>query len=509
MPAPAELDPPAAPNGSARRNFKRAALAWGLSGFLIAGGLVFVDRRFGGGFYTAAAEAAVFAFAGFFLGWLAARLFRPRAASKPIRPTDQNMASPHIREVDLADLIKRRPVKVDSWLIAPHVEDRTVLVTGAGGSIGSELCRQIVSFRPKRLLLLGHGENSLFGIEQELRVRYQFTKTNIILADVADGPRIRQVFAEFRPNLVFHAAAHKHVPIVEDNVCEAVRNNIFGTHVLALAAAAAGVAKFVMVSTDKAVKPTSIMGATKAVSEQICRSFESRTGTEFVSVRFGNVLGSRGSVIGVFRQQIQAGGPITVTHPDMLRYFMTIPEAVALVLEAMAIGRDSQVFVMDMGQPVRVVELAEKYVTLSGLRPYQDIDIVFSGIRPGEKLREEVLTSDERNNPTINERLFIAQQTPIDYQNLAATLKDLDLAVRRSNISDVISYIQRLLPSFQRDPLVSDGVTASVRSLNGVESFKSLRDGIHANGRPVGAEAASVAPTDFSTPALGRADEGQ
>jgi FlaA1/EpsC-like NDP-sugar epimerase len=228
-----------------------------------------------------------------------------------------------------------------------------------------------------------------------------------------------------------------------------VRNNVFGTHVVALAAAAAGVAKFVMVSTDKAVNPSSIMGATKRVAELICRSFERRTGTEFVSVRFGNVLGSRGSVINVFKRQIEAGGPLTITHPDMVRYFMTIPEAVMLVLEAMAIGRDGQVFLMHMGEPVRVVELAENLLRLSGLKPYEDIDIVFTGVRPGEKMFEEMMTNIELENPTRNDRLFVAQQGSVEYEMLARMLKRLDLAVRTPNPKDVVECIQELVPTFE------------------------------------------------------------
>ncbi len=370
--------------------------------------------------------------------------------------TGQVKYSP-VRDVRLEDLLLRDPVEVDLSLVAPHLENRVVLVTGAGGSIGSELCRQISRFNPRKLLLVGHGENSLFAIEQELRADLGFTKTEIVLADVADGFRVRSVFSEHRPHIVFHAAAHKHVPILETNVCEAVRNNVFGTHAVALAAAAAGVAKFVMISTDKAVNPTSVMGATKRVAELVCQSFERRTGTEFVSVRFGNVLGSRGSVLDVFKKQIEAGGPLTVTHPDMVRYFMTIPEAVALVLEATAIGRDGQVFVLDMGKPVSVVELAENLVRLCGLRPYEDVDIVFTGIRPGEKLREEILTSHELDNPnahaaenpTVHERLFVAQQERIVYERLVDELAGLEVAVRTPDADAVVATLRRMVPSFQ------------------------------------------------------------
>jgi FlaA1/EpsC-like NDP-sugar epimerase len=378
--------------------------------------------------------------------------------------TGQVKYSP-VRDVRLEDLLLRDPVTVDLTLVAPHLENRVVLVTGAGGSIGSELCRQISRFNPKLLVLVGHGENSLFAIEHELRADLGFTKTRIVLADVADGFRVRSVFSQFRPHIVFHAAAHKHVPILESNVCEAVRNNVFGTHAVALAAAAAGVAKFVMISTDKAVNPTSIMGATKRVAELICQSFERRTGTEFVSVRFGNVLGSRGSVIDVFKRQIEAGGPLTVTHPEMVRFFMTIPEAVALVLQATSIGRDGQVFVLDMGKPVSVVELAENLVRLCGLRPYEDVEIVFTGIRPGEKLREEILTPHELDNPTVHsgenptahERLFVAQQERIVYERLVGILNDLEIAVRTPSPEAVVNTMRRLVPTFQPGAHLQNG----------------------------------------------------
>ena len=428
--------------------------------------------------------------------------------------TGQVKYSP-VRDVRLEDLLLRDPVTVDLTLVAPHLENRVVLVTGAGGSIGSELCRQISRFNPQLLVLVGHGENSLFAIEHELRSDLGFTKTRIVLADVADGFRVRSVFSQYRPHIVFHAAAHKHVPILESNVCEAVRNNVFGTHAVALAAAAAGVAKFVMISTDKAVNPRSIMGATKRVAELICQSFERRTGTEFVSVRFGNVLGSRGSVIDVFRRQIEAGGPLTVTHPDMMRYFMTIPEAVALVLQATAIGRDGQVFVLDMGKPVSVVELAENLVRLCGLRPYEDVEIVFTGIRPGEKLREEILTPHELDNPTVHvgenptahERLFVAQQERIVYERLVSVLNDLGVAVRTPDPKAVVATIRRLVPTFQPGQHLQEGepdreaeapfdlssdvdevaAEAAVEELGELRNVVRLEDAIAARGAAVDA----------------------
>jgi FlaA1/EpsC-like NDP-sugar epimerase len=353
-----------------------------------------------------------------------------------------------IRPVQTEDLLPRDPVKVDLARIAPHVANRVILVTGAGGSIGSELCRQIVGLDPSLLLLLGHGENSLFDISEELRLKFGFQRTKIVLADVADAARIRHVFSQYHPHVVFHSAAHKHVPIVETNVCEAVRNNVMGTHVVALAAAAAGTAKFVLLSTDKAVNPASVMGATKRVAELISQSFLNQTGTEFVTVRFGNVLESRGSVIPVFKRQIEQGGPVTITHRDMQRYFMTIPEAVSLVMMAMAIGRDGQVLVLDMGKPIKILQLAETLITLSGLTPYRDIAITEIGIRPGEKLYEEFLTSYEGLSTTSHERLYTAKQERVAYDSLAQSLKEMEVAIRTEDQATILHVLQDLVPSF-------------------------------------------------------------
>lgn len=384
-----------------------------------------------------------------------------------------------IRSVRPEDLLPRDPVKVDLATVAPHVENRIILVTGAGGSIGSELCRQIVALDPQLLLLLGHGENSLFAIDEELRLKFGFTRTRIVLADVGDAARIRSVFSQYKPHVVFHAAAHKHVPIVEDNVCEALRNNVLGTHIVALAAAAAGAAKFVLLSTDKAVNPTSVMGATKRMAEIISQSFVNQTGTEFVTVRFGNVIESRGSVIPVFKRQIQHGGPLTITHRDMQRYFMTIPEAVSLVLEAMAIGRDGQVLVLDMGKPVNILRLAETLITLSGLTPYRDISIVETGIRPGEKLFEEILTTHEGLSTTSHERLFIAQQERVAYETLALGLRAVEKAVGSDDREVALDVLKNFVPSFQPGLHLREGaqngsveITPGVQSLNGAGSTR-------------------------------------
>ncbi len=353
-----------------------------------------------------------------------------------------------IRDIRLEDVLRRDPVVIDTAGIRPHLEGQVVLVTGAGGSIGSEICRQIAGFEPQQMLLLGHGENSLFLIERELRERYNFDRTKMILADVADPSAVRNVFTTYRPRVVLHAAAHKHVPIVEGNICEAVRNNVIGTKVVALAAAAAGCAKFVLLSTDKAVNPTSVMGATKRMAELVCQSFAGGSATEFVSVRFGNVLGSRGSVVPIFKQQVQKGGPVTITHRDMVRYFMTIPEAVSLVLQAMSMGIDGEVFVLDMGAPVKILDLAEQVIRLSGLEPYRDIEILEKGIRPGEKLFEEILTDGEGFTRTSHERLFIAKQQRLDYARLNDGIDRLRAVVRRSDAQGAVRILKEFVPEF-------------------------------------------------------------
>jgi FlaA1/EpsC-like NDP-sugar epimerase len=317
-------------------------------------------------------------------------------------------------------------------------------------SIGSELCRQIAAFGPRRLVMLGHGENSLFTIHEELLSRgVPRERMRIVLADVADATRIRAVLAAERPRIVFHAAAHKHVPICEDNVCEAVRNNVLGTQVLAMASAAAGVAKFVMVSTDKAVNPTNVMGATKRIAETICQSFERRSATEFVSVRFGNVLGSRGSVVPVFARQIEAGGPVTITHREMTRYFMTIPEAVSLILLAGSSARDGNVCVLDMGEPIRIITLAERLIAAMGRVPHQEIAIREIGLRPGEKLYEELLTAEEGLTATAIDRVKVANQQRIDYAAFGERLERLVSSARRDDSLAVVGALADLVPSFR------------------------------------------------------------
>ncbi len=334
-----------------------------------------------------------------------------------------------IRDVDVEDLLGRDPVKTDLVGIAEYVKDKVILVTGAGGSIGSELCRQVAPFMPNRLLLLGHGENSIYNIEMELRNSYPHLHIEPIIADIQDRARIDAIFAQYRPHVIFHAAAHKHVPLMEKNPAEAVKNNIFGTQNVADSADKYGSERFVLISSDKAVNPTSIMGSTKRVAEMYIQGLNEHSKTKFAAVRFGNVLGSRGSVIPLFKKQIAKGGPVTVTHPEMVRYFMTIPEAVQLVIQAGAISQGGEVFILDMGEPVKILNLAENLIKLSGYEPNTDIEIEFTGIRKGEKLFEELLTAEEGTTKTTHERIFIGKPVIINSKELSLKINRLERTV--------------------------------------------------------------------------------
>lgn len=315
------------------------------------------------------------------------------------------------QEIDIADLLGRPEVVLDQKELNQYFEGKTILVTGAGGSIGSEICRQIARFSPKRLLLLGHGENSIYLIHRELQEKYGKSIELIpVIADIQDRERIFDIMATYRPNVVYHAAAHKHVPLMEYNPHEAVKNNIFGTKNVAEAAKAANVEKFVMISTDKAVNPPNVMGATKRVAEMIVTGLNEPGKTQFAAVRFGNVLGSRGSVVPLFKEQIKNGGPVTVTDFRMTRYFMTIPEASRLVIQAGHLAKGGEIFILDMGEPVQILELARKVILLSG-HTEEEIGIVESGIRPGEKLYEELLSSEERVSEQIHEKIFVGRVT--------------------------------------------------------------------------------------------------
>ena len=319
-----------------------------------------------------------------------------------------------IRQVEIEDLLGRDQVNLDIEEVAGYLAGETVLVTGAGGSIGSELCRQICRFKPEKLILVGRGENSIFDIEQELRSDCPSINLMTEILDVRDREKVELVFGKFKPGVVFHAAAHKHVPLMEVNPEEALKNNILGTYNVAEISDLTQVKTFVLISTDKAINPTSIMGVTKRVAEMIIQTLDRRSQTRFVVVRFGNVLGSRGSVIPTFKKQIAKGGPVTVTHPEMVRYFMTIPEASQLVIQAGAMAQGGEVFILDMGKPVKIVDLARDLIRLSGLEVDVDIKLEFTGMRPGEKLYEELLTADEGTTSTKHQRIFVAKPNGID-----------------------------------------------------------------------------------------------
>ena len=355
-----------------------------------------------------------------------------------------------VRNVDVEDLLGRAPVQIDLEGIANYVENKIVLITGAGGSIGSELCRQIAPFKPKLLLLLGHGENSIYLIDSELQKRYPELKREPLIADVQNMESIIQIFREYRPQVIFHAAAHKHVPLMEKNCYQAVLNNVIGTKNVAEAALLNGAERFVLISTDKAVNPTSVMGATKRVAEIIVQCYSRRSKlTKFAAVRFGNVLGSRGSVIPRFKEQISEGGPVTVTHPDMVRYFMTIPEASQLVIQAGAYAKGGEVFILDMDKPVKIFDLAKDLIRLSGFEPFKDIDIEFTGMRPGEKMFEELLTDEEGMSATKNNRIFIGKPMSAEVKEIIEEIVQLEPIIR-ADLSDIKALIHELLEEKSR-----------------------------------------------------------
>lgn len=358
---------------------------------------------------------------------------------------DGKVTVQQLRNVDVEDLLRREPVRLDVNKIAGYIGGKRVLITGAGGSIGSELCRQIAKQSPSNLYLLGKGESSIYEIDRELRMTFPHLKVKPIIADIRDRERINKVFAENKPQVVFHAAAHKHVPLMELQPAEAVRNNIFGTKVVAEAADRFRSEVFIMISTDKAVNPTSVMGATKRVAELVVQSISKVSDTKFAAVRFGNVLGSRGSVIPLFKAQIAAGGPVTITHPDMERYFMTIPEAVQLVLQAGSMGKGGEVFVLDMGKPVKILDLACDLIELSGLTPYSDIKIEYTGTRPGEKLFEELLTAEEGTSATKHEKIYVVNIKAVNKWQLQQGLAALHQAIRDD---DMLEIIKTMVPTY-------------------------------------------------------------
>lgn len=352
-----------------------------------------------------------------------------------------------LRDVEVEDLLGRDPISVDLDSILGYVQGKVVLVTGGGGSIGSELCRQIATHKPKQLVIVDIYENSVYDIQQELKQKYPDLDMVVLIASVRNTNRMNYIFSQYKPHIVYHAAAHKHVPLMEDSPTEAIKNNVFGTFKTAQAAAMSGVQRFVMISTDKAVNPTNIMGASKRICEMIIQTFDKHYDTEFVAVRFGNVLGSNGSVIPLFRKQIAAGGPVTVTHPDIIRYFMTIPEAVSLVLQAGAYARGGEIFVLDMGEPVKILTLAENLIKLSGYRVGEDIKIEFTGLRPGEKLYEELLMEEEGMRDTANKMIHIGKPIELDEQEFFCQLKELKDECQVEN-SDIRPLIRRIVPTY-------------------------------------------------------------
>lgn len=352
-----------------------------------------------------------------------------------------------IKEVDVVDLLGRDPVDVNAQEIMGYIENKTVLVTGGGGSIGSELCRQIASKFPKRLIILDIYENNAYDIQQELKRQNPDLDLVVLIASVRDRKKIDSIFKKYKPQIVFHAAAHKHVPLMEDSPNEAIKNNVHGTHNVANSAGKYNAEKFVLISTDKAVNPTNIMGATKRICEMIVQSLAKVYKTEFAAVRFGNVLGSNGSVIPLFKRQIKEGGPITVTHKDIVRYFMTIPEAVSLVLQAGAYAKGGEIFVLDMGEPVRIYDLAVNMIRLSGFEPFKDIDIMVTGLRPGEKLYEERLMKEEGLKKTANDMISIGKPIKFDEKTLIDKIEELYKLARKES-EGMKDLVKELVPTY-------------------------------------------------------------
>lgn len=353
-----------------------------------------------------------------------------------------------LKDVDVNDLLGRDPVEVDIDSIIGYVEEKVVLVTGAGGSIGSELCRQIADHKPKRLIMLDIYENTTYEIQHEIISKHPELNLVVLIASVRNTKRIDLVFEEYRPDIVYHAAAHKHVPLMEANPNEAIKNNVLGTRKVVMAADKWHTKKFVMISTDKAVNPTNIMGASKRICEMIVQTYNNRSETEFVSVRFGNVLGSNGSVIPLFRKQIANGGPVTVTHPEITRFFMTIPEAVSLVLQAGAYAKGGEIFVLDMGEPVKIDDLARNLILLSGFKPDKDIKIEYTGLRPGEKLYEELLMNEEGLQDTENRLIHIGKPIKLDENRFLRRLEELSEYVQ-DEPKDIRSYILDICPTYK------------------------------------------------------------
>ncbi|MFO0697647.1 MAG: nucleoside-diphosphate sugar epimerase/dehydratase [Nitrospira sp.] len=354
-----------------------------------------------------------------------------------------------VRPMSVDDLLQREPIRTDSQELSPHINGKTLLVTGAGGSIGSELCRQIARHKPQAVVLFERYENTLHSLLLELHKTFPTVKMVPVIGDVTVPDRVAEVFRQTGPDVVFHAAAHKHVPLMELNPKEAIRNNILGTRVVAEAAVKAGVDRFILISTDKAVNPSSVMGVTKRIAEHMMQEFNSPGLTKFTVVRFGNVLGSNGSVVPLFTEQIRKGGPVTVTHPEIKRFFMTIPEAVQLVLQASAMGRGGEVFVLDMGEQIKVADLARNMIVLAGLVPGKDVEIVYTGLRPGEKMYEELFEEQEQAEPTAHAKIYRASGAPVSVGELDQWLEMLQTNLPKCDEDELLQDLKRLVPSFQ------------------------------------------------------------
>jgi len=361
---------------------------------------------------------------------------------------EYKMAGSRLRPLSLEDLLGRKPVKLDRDLIKEYIQNKTIMITGAGGSIGSELCRQVGKLQPEKLVLFEQCEFNLYAIDQELRSIFPDLDLMVVLGDVKNRERVDWVFRKVRPDVVFHAAAYKHVPLLEINPAEAVQNNVAGTKVLADIAAQYQTSKLVFVSTDKAVNPANVMGTTKRIAEIYCQNLNNRCATSFITTRFGNVLGSAGSVVPLFTKQIEAGGPLTVTHAEIKRYFMTIPESVGLILQAGAMGEGGEIFVLDMGEPVLIKDMAEQMIRLNGFEPGKDIKIVYTGLRPGEKLYEELLHESEGLLNTTHPKLLLAKSRQIDWQWLESEIDDLRQAAHSRDVGLIKDHLQNIVPEY-------------------------------------------------------------
>ena len=381
-----------------------------------------------------------------------------------------------LRDVSIEDLLGRDPIKVDLESVRGFIEGRCIMVTGGGGSIGSELCRQIAKYKPSRLIIFDIYENNAYDIQQELKLNHPELNLTVLIGSVRNTSRIESVIETYRPDVIYHAAAHKHVPLMEDSPNEAIKNNVFGTYKTARAADKFGVKRFVLISTDKAVNPTNIMGASKRMCEMIIQTFNRYSKTEYVAVRFGNVLGSNGSVIPLFKRQMAAGGPLTVTHPDIIRYFMTIPEAVSLVLEAGAFAKGGEIFVLDMGEPVKIADLAKNLIRLSGYTLGVDMDIKYTGLRPGEKLYEELLVKEEGIQKTDNNLIYIGKPLEFDEVHFLSGLKKLEEAtmIESPNVKQLVSQIVPTYHIRQEDIERDANVNKELRELGKISHEKPV-----------------------------------